>query len=88
MGYLALAVALHTVAWFAAEAWFVAGYGLPFGPRAWMAALAREALVPVLAAQALARTPASTGAAPTWPQAGVPGMAPPERAYENGKRHG
>jgi ceramide glucosyltransferase len=52
MGYLALAVALHTLAWFAAEAWFVSGYGLPFGPRAWMAALAREALVPVLAAQA------------------------------------
>lgn len=52
LGYLALAVALHTLAWFAAEAWFVSGYGLPFGPRAWMAALAREALVPVLAAQA------------------------------------
>ena len=52
MGYLALAVALHTLAWFAAEAWFVSGYGLPFGPRAWMAALAREALAPVLAAQA------------------------------------
>jgi ceramide glucosyltransferase len=52
MGYLALAVALHTLAWFAAEAWFVSGYGLPFGPRAWVAALAREALAPVLAAQA------------------------------------
>jgi ceramide glucosyltransferase len=51
-GTLALAVALHTIAWFAAEAWFVSGCGLPFGPRAWAAALAREALVPVLAAQA------------------------------------
>jgi hypothetical protein len=37
---------------FAAEAWFVRGYRLPFGPRAWAAALVREALVPVLAAQA------------------------------------
>jgi ceramide glucosyltransferase len=50
--WLALAVALHTVAWFAAEAWFLAGHGLPFGPRAWAAALAREALVLLLAAQA------------------------------------
>lgn len=50
--WLVLAVALHTVAWFAAEAWFLAGHGLPFGPRAWAAALAREALVPLLAAQA------------------------------------
>ena len=50
--WLALAVALHTVAWFAAEAWFLAGHGLPFGLRAWAAALAREALVLPLAAQA------------------------------------
>ncbi|HLM15946.1 MAG TPA: glycosyltransferase [Reyranella sp.] len=50
--WLALALALHTVAWFAAEAWFLAGHGLPFGPRAWAAALAREALVLLLAAQA------------------------------------
>jgi hypothetical protein len=49
---LALALAAHTIAWFAAEAWFVMGYRLPFGPRAWAAALVREALVPVLAAQA------------------------------------
>ena len=47
-----LAVAVHTMAWFAGEAWFLAGYGLPFGPRAWVAALVREALVPLLAAQA------------------------------------
>ena len=40
------------IAWFAAEGWFLAGYGLPFGPRAWVAAALREALVPVLAAQA------------------------------------
>jgi ceramide glucosyltransferase len=51
-GLVALAVVVHTIAWLAAEAWFVAGYGLPFGPRAWVAALAREILVPVLAAQA------------------------------------
>ncbi|MEA2812906.1 MAG: ceramide glucosyltransferase [Rhodospirillaceae bacterium] len=51
-GALALALAAHTIAWFAAEAWFVRGYRLPFGPRAWAAALVREALVPVLAAQA------------------------------------
>ena len=50
--WLAPAVALHTIAWFAAEAWFLAGHGLPFGPRAWAAALAREALVPLLAIQA------------------------------------
>jgi ceramide glucosyltransferase len=51
-GTLVLALVAHTIAWFAAEAWFVTGYRLPFGPRAWVAALAREALVPVLAAQA------------------------------------
>lgn len=51
-GLAALAVAAHTIAWLAAEAWFVRGYGLPFGPRAWLAALAREALVPVLAIEA------------------------------------
>jgi len=50
--YVALAVVAHTIAWLAAEAWFLAGYGLPFGSRAWAAALAREALVPVLVAQA------------------------------------
>jgi hypothetical protein len=47
-----VAVALHTVAWFTAEAWFLAGHGLPFGPRAWVAAVLREALVPLLAAKA------------------------------------
>ena len=52
VGTLALALAAHTIAWFAAEAWFVTGCRLPFGPRAWAAALVREALVPVLAAQA------------------------------------
>ena len=53
--WLGLAIALHTVAWLAAEAWFLAGRGLPFGPRAWAAALAREALVPLLAGAGLAR---------------------------------
>ncbi len=51
-GTLALALAAHTIAWFAAEAWFAVGYRLPFGLRAWAAALVREALVPVLAARA------------------------------------
>jgi ceramide glucosyltransferase len=51
-GYVALALVAHTIAWLAAEAWFLAGYRLPFGPRAWAAALAREALVPILVAQA------------------------------------
>jgi len=50
--WLPLAVFVHTVAWFTAEGWFLACYGLPYGPRAWAAALTREALVPVLAAQA------------------------------------
>ena len=50
--WLALAIALHTVAWLAAAAWFLAGHGLSFGSRAWAAALAREALVPLLAVQA------------------------------------
>ncbi len=51
-GYVALAIAAHTIAWLVAEGWFLAAYGLPFGPRAWAAALTREALVPLLAAQA------------------------------------
>src|SRR5262245_30714444 len=50
--WLALALAGHTVAWLAAEAWFLSAHSLPFGPRAWAAALVREALVPVLAVQA------------------------------------
>ena len=41
-GWLLPVVAAHTVAWFAAEAWFLAGYGLPFGPRAWAAASSAE----------------------------------------------
>jgi ceramide glucosyltransferase len=51
-GAVVLALVGHTLAWFGAEAWFVSGYGLPFGPRAWLAAVAREALVPLLAVQA------------------------------------
>lgn len=50
--WLALAVAGHTVAWLAAEAWFLSAHRLPFGPRAWAAAMVREALVPALAVQA------------------------------------
>jgi ceramide glucosyltransferase len=47
-----LALIGHSVAWLAAEAWFLAAYGLPFGPRAWAASLARETLVPILLIQA------------------------------------
>lgn len=50
--WLALAIVAHTVAWLAAEAWFLSAHGLPFGPRAWAATLVREALVPALAVQA------------------------------------
>ncbi len=42
----------HSVAWLAAEEWFLARYRLPGGPRAWAAALARELLVPWLAFEA------------------------------------
>jgi ceramide glucosyltransferase len=51
-GWVVLAVAVHTMAWLAAEGWFLSRHGLPFAPRAWAAALAREALAPALAAQA------------------------------------
>jgi ceramide glucosyltransferase len=44
---------LHTVAWLAAEAWFLAGRGLAFGGRAAAAAIAREALAPLLMLRAL-----------------------------------
>jgi ceramide glucosyltransferase len=50
--WLVSAVLAHTLAWLAAEGWFLAAHRLPFGPRAWAAALAREALVPLLAFQA------------------------------------
>ena len=49
---IAMALLAHSVAWLAAEAWFLAAYGLPFRPRAWAASLARETLVPVLLIQA------------------------------------
>jgi ceramide glucosyltransferase len=47
-----LVLLLHAVVWFSAEAWFLSTYHLPFGPRAWAAAVARELLMPFLAAQA------------------------------------
>lgn len=50
---LAIGLVLHTMAWLAAEKWFMAGRGLAFGPRAAVAALAREALVPLLMLRAL-----------------------------------
>jgi ceramide glucosyltransferase len=50
--WLVFAAIAHTLAWFAAEAWFLAALRLPFGPRAWAAALVRESLAPVLAFQA------------------------------------
>jgi ceramide glucosyltransferase len=46
-------VVLHTVTWLAAERWFMAGRGLSFSPRAALAALVREALVPALIVRAL-----------------------------------
>jgi ceramide glucosyltransferase len=46
-------IVAHTVLWVAAEAWFVAGRGLSFGPRAAAATLCREILAPVLMASAL-----------------------------------
>ena len=42
----------HSVAWLAAEGWFLSRYRLPGGPVAWAAALAREILVPWLAFEA------------------------------------
>ncbi|MFO1159591.1 MAG: glycosyltransferase [Reyranellaceae bacterium] len=51
-GAVGAALLVHSVAWFAIEAWFLAAYNLPFGPRAWAAALTREALVPILLIQA------------------------------------
>ncbi len=50
---LLAALVLHVVAWLAAEAWFLAGHGLGFGPRAAAAALVREALAPWLMVRAL-----------------------------------
>jgi ceramide glucosyltransferase len=50
---LLLGLVLHTVAWLAAEWWFTAGRGLAFGWRAAAAALAREALAPILMLRAL-----------------------------------
>jgi ceramide glucosyltransferase len=50
---LLLGLILHTVAWLAAEAWFLRGRGLSFDARAAAAALVREALVPVLMVRAL-----------------------------------
>ncbi len=47
-----LVLLVHAVVWFSAEAWFLSAYRLPFGPRAWLAAVTREALMPLLAAQA------------------------------------
>ena len=48
-----LGLAVHTAAWLAAEGWFMAGRDLPFGGRAALAALVREALAPVLMVRAL-----------------------------------
>jgi ceramide glucosyltransferase len=53
MEVVLLGVVLHTVMWLAAERWFMAGRGLSFSPRAALAALVREALVPALMLRAL-----------------------------------
>jgi ceramide glucosyltransferase len=50
---LAVSLVAHTIAWLTAEKWFMAGLGLAFGPRAAAAALAREALAPLLMLRAL-----------------------------------
>jgi ceramide glucosyltransferase len=44
---------LHTTAWLAAEAWFLAGRGMAFDLRAAAAAIVREALAPLLMLRAL-----------------------------------
>ena len=72
-------------AWLAAEAWFMAGRGLSFGPRAAAAALVREALAPVLMAECAERPPRSTGAAPISAGNGAAtraGMAPGGPPYD------
>lgn len=51
-GVVIVALLGHTIAWLAAEKWFMAGRGLSFGWRSVGAALAREALVPALIANA------------------------------------
>jgi ceramide glucosyltransferase len=53
MDLLLIGLVVHTVAWLAAEAWFMAGRGLAFGPRAAAAAIGREALAPWLMLRAL-----------------------------------
>jgi ceramide glucosyltransferase len=53
--WMPLVVVVHSIAWLAAEAWFLAAYGLPFGPRAWSAAMVREMLAPALAIEAWRR---------------------------------
>jgi ceramide glucosyltransferase len=50
---LVVGLVLHTLAWLAAEWWFMTGRDLSFGPRAAAAALAREALVPALIVRAV-----------------------------------
>lgn len=52
-GVVLAALLGHTIAWLAAERWFMAGRSLSFGMRSMGAALAREALVPALIANAL-----------------------------------
>lgn len=51
--WVAVALALHAVAWLLAEKWFMTGRGLQFGIRSAAAALVREALAPVLIVSAL-----------------------------------
>jgi ceramide glucosyltransferase len=50
---IAAALVLHTVGWLVAEKWFMTGRDLPFGKRAALAALVREALAPALIVNAL-----------------------------------
>jgi len=52
IAWIGAALVGHSVAWLAAEGWFLSRYRLPGGPQAWGAALARELLVPWLAIEA------------------------------------
>ena len=54
MAMICVLLVVHFAAWLLAEKMFLSGRGLAFGGRAMLAALAREALAPVLMIQALA----------------------------------
>jgi anti-anti-sigma factor len=70
----------HTALWLVAEKWFMAGRGLAFGPRAALAALAREALAPALMATALSGRSMpwrDADLGKTWRERGISGAESP-----------